>query len=192
MEDTEIELQMSVEFSEPLMKFLEKNGFFQYETHQIDEYFTPPHRDFLSVRPVKEWLRLRNSNGKYSINYKDWHFESDGKTSYYCDEYETKVEDIDKVRKIFETLNFKPLVVVDKTRKIWMYKDFEVSIDSVKGLGDFVELEYKGKEKVDPKKKAQEMIELLKNIGCGKLRINYQGYPFLLLFPKETKYFEEL
>ena len=138
MEDVEIELQMSVEFVKPLLNFLEKNGSFQYETHQIDEYFSPPHRDFLAVRPVKEWLRLRNADGKHSVNYKNWHYEADGTTSYYCDEYETKVENLDKIKKIFEALNFKPLVVVNKIRKIWMYKDFEISLDAVRGLGDLL------------------------------------------------------
>lgn len=189
--DTEIELQMSVERSEPLVDFLKKNGRFEREIHQVDEYFSPPHRDFLAVRPVKEWLRLRNEGGRYSINYKNWYFEQDGKTSYYCDEFETEIADVGKVRKIFEALNFKRLVTVDKVRKIWMYGDFEISLDSVKGLGDFVELEYKGGDaNADPKKIGQEMIDFLKQVGCGKLQINYQGYPFLLLFPTETKYSE--
>lgn len=191
MHDTEIELQFNVEFSKPLVEFLKKNATFQYKTHQFDEYFSPPHRDFLSVRPVKEWLRLRNAAGKHSINYKDWKYEPDGTTSYYCDEFETKIEDLEKIKKILKALNFKSLVVVDKKRKVWMYKDFEISLDAVKGLGDFVELEYKGKKKVDPKKTGQEMVVLLKKIGCGKLEVNYQGYPFLLMFPSEREYTKE-
>ena len=56
-------------------------------------------------------------------------------------------------------------------------------------MGDFVEIEYIGKdEKADPKKITQEMINFLKNIGCEKIKINYVGYPFQLLFPKEVEY----
>ena len=105
----EIEIQVNVENVQPLIEFLKANGDFQAEKHQLDEYFSPAHRDFIAVRPVAEWLRLRDADGKYSINYKNWHFDESGK-SHYCDEFETKIEDIDKIRNIFSVLNFKPLV----------------------------------------------------------------------------------
>ncbi len=184
----EIEIQVNVEKPKPLVEFLEKNGNFQSEKHQVDEYFSPAHRDFLGVRPAREWLRLRDADGKYSINYKNWHFDENGK-SHHCDEFETKVEDIEQVRKILSALNFKSLVVVDKLRKIWTYKDYEVAIDSVRSLGDFVEIEYIGKNaEIDPKKVTEEMVDFLKKVGCGKITRNYNGYPFLMLFPEEVKY----
>jgi len=133
-------------------------------------------------------LRLRDADGKYSINYKNWHFDENGK-SHYCDEFETKIEDIEQVRKILSVLNFKPIVTVDKLRKIWTYKDYEVAVDSVKNLGDFVEIEYIGKdEKVNPEKVTGEIISFLKQVGYGKIIRNYVGYPFLILFPGEVKY----
>ncbi len=184
----EIEIQVNVENSKPLIEFLEKNGNFQSEKRQVDEYFSPAHRDFIATRPVAEWLRLRNAEGKYSFNYKNWHFDKNGK-SHYCDEFETKIEDIATIKKILQALNFKSLVVVDKLRKIWTYKDFEIAVDSVESLGDFVEIEYIGKnEKVSPEKITDEMVDFLKKVGCGKITRNYVGYPFLMLFPNEVKY----
>jgi adenylate cyclase class 2 len=148
----EIEIQVNVENLKPLIKFLKSKAVFQVERHQVDEYFSPIHKDFLGVRPVSEWLRLRNADGQFSINYKNWHHEKDGK-GYYCDEFETKIENIEQARKILSALRFRPIVMVDKLRKIYIYKDYEVAIDSVKGLGDFVEIEYIGKDsKADPKK----------------------------------------
>lgn len=186
--NVEIEIQLNIEKPKPLIDFLKANGDFLSEKHQVDEYFSPPHRDFLGVRPVAEWLRLRDANGKYSINYKNWHFDENGR-SYYCDEFESKIESIDLVRKILTALNFKSIVVVDKLRKIWAYKEYEVAIDSVRGLGDFVEIEYIGKdEKVDPEKITEEMINFLKKVDCGKITRNFVGYPFLLLFPEEVKF----
>ena len=191
MKDVEIEIQVNVENSKPLIDFLEKNADFKKESHQIDEYFSPSHRNFIGVRPVKEWLRLRDSDGKYSINYKNWYFDNEGK-SHHCDEYETKIEDLAQLRKILNTLDFKSIVTVDKLRKTWVYKDYEIDVDSVKGLGDFVEIEYVGKEeKVDPKKITEEMIVFLKSVGCGQIKRNYVGYPFQLLFPEEVKYEEQ-
>jgi len=191
MDNVEIEIQVNIENSKPLIDFLEKSGDFKSENHQVDEYFSPAHRDFIASRPVNEWLRLRDSNGIYSINYKNWHREKDGR-DYYCDEYETKIEDLIQLKKILEVLNFKSLVKVNKVRKIWTYKNYEIAVDSVKGLGDFVEIEYIGKnEKVNPEEITEEMIKFLKNIGCGKIKRNYVGYPFQLLFPSEVKFEEQ-
>ena len=191
MKNIEIEIQVNIENSKPLIGFLEKNAQFKSEKHQIDEYFSPKHRSFVAVRPIKEWLRLRDSGGNYSINYKNWHFNKEGK-SHYCDEYESKVEDIKQVRKILEVLDFESIVKVDKLRKIWRYKDYEIAFDSVKNLGEFVEIEYKGEDKdIDPEKVTKEMINFLKEVGCGKIKRNYLGYPFQLLFPDEVNY-EEL
>ncbi len=191
MENVEIEIQVKIENSQPLLALLEKNADFNGEKQQKDEYFSPANRSFIEVRPIKEWLRLRNSGGKFSLNYKNWHYDEDGKSNY-CDEYETEIGDLVQLKKILGTLNFKPLVQVDKLRRIWTYKDYEIAVDSVKGLGDFVEIEYIGKDKeIEPKKVTEEMVEFLKKAGCGKIKRNYVGYPFQLLFPEEVK-FEEM
>jgi predicted adenylyl cyclase CyaB len=214
MENIEIEIQVKIEKSRDLRDFLEKNADFKLKKHQIDEYFSSIHRNFIDVRPIKEWLRLRNSDGKYSINYKNWHYDKEGKSNY-CDEYETEIQDINEMKKILNVLNFKSIVTVDKLREVFYfdgkavkelapkgiprpkgrgssYKDYEISLDSVKGLGDFVEIEYKGKDgEVDPNVITKEMIDFLKAIDCGKIERNYVGYPFQLLFPEETKHEEQ-
>jgi predicted adenylyl cyclase CyaB len=191
MDNIEVEITVNIENSKSLIEFLEKNAEFKKEKHQVDEYFSPAHRNFVEVRPVKEWLRLRNEDGKYSINYKNWHYDDDPEKSSYCDEYETKVEDLGKIKKILEALDLKSLVKVDKLRKTWVYNNYEIDVDLVKELGDFIEIEYIGKEKVDPKKTTDEMVSFLKKLGCGKIKRDYVGYPFRLLFPNEAKWEEQ-
>lgn len=191
MENVEIEIRLQIKNAKPLFAFLKKKAAFKGQKHQVDDYFVPAHRDFLSKKPIEEWLRLRESEGKFSINYKNWHYESDGK-SHFADEYETVVEDVAQLRKIIEALNFKKIVTVDKVRQTYIFEDYEIAIDSVKDLGDFVEIEFKGETKnIDPKKITTEMVSFLKEVGRTGMSKNYQGYPFLLLFPKEAK-FEEI
>ncbi len=191
MQNIEIEIQVNIENSKPLLDFLEKNARFVSEKCQIDEYFVPAHRNFIDIRPVKEWLRLRNNDDKYSINYKNWHFNTDGK-SEFCDEYESVIESLDQVKNILRILDFKPLVQVEKLRKIWKYKNYEIAVDTVKNLGDFVEIEYIGdKENVDPVAITETMISFLKKQDCGIIKRNYVGYPFQLLFPNEIEYEEQ-
>lgn len=183
----EIEIQVRLKTANPLTKMLDVEGSFQYEKKQIDDYYTPPDNNFIGVRPVKEWLRLRDMEGKYSLNYKNWHYDADGKSNY-CDEYETTLNDIEQVRNIFSALNYKKIVTVDKIRKAWQFKDWEVSVDRILRLGDFVEIEYRGSEDPDPQQETKKMVEFLKSIGCEKIERNYLGYPFQLLFPNEVKW----
>lgn len=187
----EIEIKVKVENSKSLDIFLKKNGKYKGNVHQIDEYFIPSHRNFLTPRPIKEWFRLRDEEGKYSLNYKNYHFDRFGK-SHHCDEYETNIDDLNQLRRILRALNFKFIVKVDKTRIIWTYKNYEIAIDLVKGLGNFVEIECIGRAKnLKPSEITDRMVKFLKDLDCGKLKRSYQGYPFLLLFTKEIKY-EEL
>jgi len=190
MKNQEIEIQVNIENIIPLLEFLEKNGVFKYEQRQIDEYFTPSHKNFVGSFPAKEWLRLRNGDGKYSINYKNWYYDKNGNSLSYCEERETKVENIEQIKDILNFLDFKSLVVVDKLRKVWDYKDYEIAVDKVRNLGDFVEIEYKGEDEVDQAEVVAEMKNFLKDLNCGKIILNTVGYPFQLLFPEKVKYTE--
>jgi len=185
-DNKEIEIQVRIENNVNLFLFLHKEAKFIGEQHQIDRYFTPAHKNFIQVRPVNEWLRLRDSSGKFSINYKNWHNEIDGKRDY-CDEYETPIESLEQMEKIFGVLDMKEVVTVDKVRKLYVYQQYEIAIDSVNGLGDFVEIEYKGEiKKQTPTQITSGMVAFLKKIGCGKIARNSGGYPFQLLFPNEV------
>jgi predicted adenylyl cyclase CyaB len=186
MKDIEIEIQVRIQKSQTLTNFLEENSVFISENQQIDEYFTPTHINFVSIKPIEEWFRIREEKGKYTINYKKWHYENGVGT--YADEYETSVGDKESAKKIFTALGFKPLIVVDKTRKKFTYKNYEIAFDTVVGLGDFVEIEYKGQESVDPKTTTNEMIEFLKDHDCGDIELNNGGYPMLLLFPEDAHF----
>jgi adenylate cyclase class 2 len=174
MSDREIEIRVKIENSANLLDFLAQNAQFQEESHQVDIYYCPPHRDFLSVEPIKEWLRLRDSNGKYSINYKSWHYEADGR-SHYCDEYESPIESLDQLQKIFAAIDFKPIVEVDKLRRTWKYQDYEVAVDSVKNLG------------LTPAQIAEEMMDFLKGLNVGEIKRRFVGYSFMLLYGEEVK-----
>ena|SRR5271157_3932665 len=184
----EIEIKVKVERKGKLISFLNKHAKHVKRSRQVDEYFIPLHRNFLSCKPVKEWLRLRSEGALTTINYKKFHFK-DGKTTE-CDEFETRVMDLGQMKRIFKALDFKPIVKVDKVRNSWLYKNYEISADEVYGLGTFVEIEYNGKRS-DSKRITGEMVSFLKGIGAGRIQRNYQGYPFLLLFPDKSKYFSE-
>ena len=188
MSKKEIEIQVQVENSQPLLEFLKEQAVFKYEQRQVDEYFSPKDNDYLKKRPVREWLRLRSEGKVNSINHKYWQDSDDGKT-HYCDEHEVQVDDSQSMKKILLALDFRSIVTVDKLRKVWHFKDYEISLDGVKGLGDFIEIEYIGQdETVDPKKVTEGMVDFIKDKKCGEIKRNYRGYPFMLLFSDEVEY----
>ena len=189
MKDKEVEIQVKIENSADLLKFLEKNAKFLGEKRQIDEYYTPAHRDFLSIRPVSEWFRLRNENKQYSMTYKKWYYTKEGRGEY-ADEYETIFDNLESARKIVTALDCKHLTTVDKTRRKYLFEDYEVAIDNIKNLGDFIEVEYKSNISKNHEEIIARMIKFLKEHNCGKIYRNCGGYPFMLLFPGETKFFE--
>jgi predicted adenylyl cyclase CyaB len=186
MKDIEIEIQVRIERSDALRKFLTDNAKFISENKQVDDYYTPAHKDFVSVKPIEEWFRLRDENGSMTMNYKKWHYENG--IGQYADEYETEIGDKETAQNIFKALDLKHLIVVNKTRRKWMYKDYEIAFDFVVGLGNFVEIEYKGAAAADPKKITAEMIAFLKEHDCGTIELNNGGYPMLLLFPEDAHY----
>lgn len=189
MSNIEVEIQVNVENVKPLKDFLKKEANFVAEKREIDQYFTPMHRNFISKLPISEWLRLRDAEGKFSINYKHWQRDDEGKTNH-CHEYETDLQDINQMKKILEVLDFKPVVKVEKKRQKFHYQDYEITIDKVVGLDETVEIEFKGESALNPAEITAQMIKFLRDLGVGKMKRSYQGYAFLCLYPELAEYEE--
>lgn len=157
----EIEIKATFDNKEKLKKSLKSIGAKPEKTkHQIDEYYNHPSRD---TRKTNEYVRLRYNNGEnkgifaYHINI------SDGVNK----EFEVPVEDIKTFKKILEGLNFPLLGVIDKKRETFKFKDFTITIDEVKDIDNFIEIETDGEESEIESKKAK-CIELLEKIGLSK------------------------
>lgn len=170
----EIEIKFPLSNGKEVIKMLNDIAKFKYEAHQIDEYFNAPHRDFTSKPRVCEWLRLRTSNGKYSINYKDYSPE------IFCHEYESEVSSKDHFDSLLKALNFESLVTVDKTRKVFDFEDVEISIDEVVDLGSYIEIEYKGREENIDTIQAY-LFDVLNKLNAEVGTQDKRGYPYELL-----------
>ena len=190
MKNIEVEIQVNVENIKPLLQFLKKKAKFLSQEREIDQYYSPTHRNFTAKNPVSEWLRLRETKGKYTINYKHWHRDQDGKTNH-CDEYQSGITDIEQMKNILKVLDFQPMVLVDKIRKKYLFEHYEICIDQVKGLEEAVEIEYKGEADQTPTEITKEMVRFLRDLGVGKIKRTYQGYAYLLL-KLENAVFEEI
>jgi adenylate cyclase, class 2 len=82
---------------------------------------------------------------------------------------------------ILKMLDFKEIIVVEKTRNSFEYNDIIFSIDTIKDLGNFIELEFKT-NKFDTEEKSLEYIK--ENLSTLKIEVGNQifaGYPQLVM-----------
>ena len=180
MKDIEVELKFPLLNALAVIRKLNKLAKVKRKKeYQKDTYFIPKHRNFLKVKPILEWLRIRESKNSSSINYKNWHQDKDRK-SVWCDEYESQVKDIESLKKIFQALDIKEIIVVEKFRDTWQYKQAEIAVDKVSNLGTFIELEAKGEfQDVNAAKLYLEQLLLELDAKVGSQ--DFLGYPFHML-----------
>ena len=138
----EVELQIIIKDPAVVERKLRKVGKFVVVQKQIDKYFVPPYKDFFAKEPPIEYLRVRFEKGKNHLDYSFLHFGKDGWLRA-TDEYETLIEKPEVVDEIFKKIGFVPKVTVIKTRKYFDCGDFEVVLDQVKNLGNFMEIKQK-------------------------------------------------
>ena len=139
--------------------------------HQHDTYYDHPTRDFAAT---DEALRLRretagegtgtdhsNSSTTATLTYKGPLVDGDSKTR---EEVETGVEDPDALDAILRAVGFEPAAAVEKERERFGYGDYLVALDSVAGLGEFVEVEAGG-EAGDIDTLREGAFELCRRLG---------------------------
>jgi len=182
----EVELQIIIKNPKEVEKKLKRVGKFVGVRKQVDKYFVPPYRDFFKKEPPIEYLRVRSEKGKNHLNYSFLHFGKNGWLRN-TDEYETPIEKPEIVEQVFKKIRLVPKITVIKTRKYFNCGNFEVTLDNINGLGNFMEIEAKrntgGLEKT--RKSCLNFLE--------KLNIKYKmqpqmGYPRMLY--RKIKYGE--
>jgi len=71
-------------------------------------------------------------------------------------------------------LNFPLLGTIDKKRETFKFEDFSITIDEVKDIDNFVEVEVDGEESEIEQKK-QECVEMLEKIGISRKKYFVKG-----------------
>lgn len=183
----EVEVKFPLYNREEVLKMIQEHGFKENRKNEVqkDTYYTPIHKNFLEPEIVSEWLRVRETNNKSSINFKQW-LPIGAKVQNQCNEYETVIEDVCAIKKILDLLDFKEIVVVSKTRNSWIYNDVEISIDCVEDLGVFIELEAIVNVSEEQIVSMHDFFNsILIKIGAKTGARDHRGYPYLLLEKEE-------
>lgn len=125
---------------------------------QADTYFAAPHRDFAKT---DEALRIRSLDGHAVLTYKGPKLDGISKTR---EELETPVDEITTER-ILHALGFSEAGTVRKKREVFRAGKISVCLDSVEGLGEFLEVEIIAENEKDLDISRKELFEFLKHFG---------------------------
>lgn len=107
---------------------------------QVDTYYDAPHRDFVATDEALRIRRERDESGETVVlTYKGPRVDETTKTRQ---EAETTVGDADATGTILAELGFRPAETVHKERDRYALDDCTVTLDAVRDLGEFVEVEY--------------------------------------------------
>ena len=172
--ETEIKIPISKKQFEDLKLYFKDHGKFIRESMQEDTYYNPKYHSFLTYDIICEWLRIGKRNGKVILNYKYWY-------DVHCEEYEVEIDDKEMMEKILHALQFEVIAIVNKTRLIYMYQDkYEISLDYVKELGYFIEIEVKKYDK-DILYEYDDLLKLARSFALDLDKIDKRGHPYYLL-----------
>jgi adenylate cyclase class 2 len=157
--DLEVEQKFRVHQFEPIEAELRALGAtFHPAVDQCDEYFAHPSRDFAVT---DEALRIRRVGPASWITYKGPKLDRTSKTRWECAAH---------CGELLQALGFRTVAQVHKHRRcaelVWQDLRVEVSLDQVRDLGRFVELEIVADHANFPAAK-QSLASLAQRLGLA-------------------------
>ena len=181
----EIEIKVRLQDREGLLAALAGKGVALGEpVHQRDQVFGLPGEAGGDGNTVP-WLRVRTEThrqGEDEDEAKRALFTFKRSVTGQLDsiERETEVGDPDIMIAIVKELGFVPFSDVSKTRQTGKLDDIEVCIDSVEGLGDFMELERLAGENADPATITDDLWRIMAELGVSRQDEVTDGYDILM------------
>ena len=151
--------------------------------HTIDEYFYNTKTNQFAPNTkgeLTECLRIRTTKDAVYYTYKDDVFLADGSWSH-SNEYETKISDAETMRQALARQYYEPLVTIDSHKTKYQLNDFEFTLEEVKELGTFLEIEHMADSSEDVSEIKDGIRSLAKNTGFAIDSELTIGKPELLL-----------
>ncbi|MDD5473430.1 MAG: class IV adenylate cyclase [Candidatus Methanoperedens sp.] len=147
---------------------------------QVDTYYNTPYRDF---GETDEALRIRVQNGVSFLTYKGPKMDRVSKTRK---EFQAGINDANTMGNILSSLGFFPVATVTKKRKNFRLGDFFISLDEVRNLGDFIEIEMSVKDSYNYEEKVESVFKLIEKLGISRESTIRSSYLEMVLEKKLT------
>lgn len=179
MDHFEIEIKLPVERPEEILEGLISCGFEKAGLIREDDlYYNSEYHD---VKKRDEALRIRKSTdlntGKVQaqINFKGKKVDQ---VSMSRKEYETGIDDPERMDGILKAIGFTPVAGVHKVRQYLRRGNMTACLDRVEHLGSFLELEVLAEDGGLREKYLKDMEGILETLGLSMkdtVRISYLG-----------------
>ena len=143
------------------------------EVVQEDTYYDAPHRDFAAT-DGEEQTPSGDGETTVELTYKGPLVEAESKTRR---EIETEVADAGDADAILAAVGFDPAATVRKERERFAVAGYTVTLDSVAGVGEFVEVETEADEG-EVEAAREGAFAVLRDLGLDpddQIRTSYLG-----------------
>ena len=141
-------------------------------SHLTDTYYIPYYKEFEQGGKTIECLRIREVNSKSYLSYKKIHYEAN---PIYCDEYESLIENKAQIENILLALGFTKQMIIDKIRTTYILGNLKFDFDSVKNLGELLEVEL-----INNNGNLEDIFNFVKQFGLTKKDVTYKGIQLLM------------
>lgn len=188
MVEIEMKIKITDEDSQKLLTWLAGNAEEKGSKKQLEYYLDNPDKSFffqsdLGYKDAANYFRVRFSDKGDSVCLKIFEVDPSTTKSKNLDEIEFNVSDGNEALKLLKTLGFTDQTKVEKTRQSFKYKDFEIELDEVVDLGNFVEIELKQEGNITFEEGQEQIKDLLREIGITQFKTCSRGYVSMLWNP---------
>jgi adenylate cyclase, class 2 len=179
----EIEVKAKITQLFPIKQQLQKLGVhFSKPDKQIDHYYKQRGKEKEPQGPGSALLRVRERGKKIEVTIKKL---TDRKGVW--EEYEVTAFD-KNIFKILHAIGFVQVFTITKTRVEGSYKQYQLCLDNIKELGNYIEVEKFG---TNGERIQKEIILFLKALGIQEKQIERRGYAQILFMNMGVKYKRE-
>jgi adenylate cyclase class 2 len=175
----EMELRAILENKLNVMKKLEKFGCkWVIEDKQVDVIYLQRDTQAIINIPV---FRIRKINNNIILTLKIMDDDYDT-----AEELELEVSDEKTMSNMLNIIGYHPEIEVAKNRRQTQYRGYNICIDEIEHLGEFIEIECISENRDDKDKIYEEMKSVLMDLGVKENNIIKEKYFEMLL--KEKKH----
>ena len=170
----EIEIKAKVNNLNEVKDKLEKLGcHFSDPLIQKDFVYWEEGVDYDHIRPGANFCRIRETGGRIIFTLKQRR-----SNQLDCIEKEVVIDNTQAMIDILKLMKFYEMLQMSKTRTKCQYNDYEICLDQVEGLGDFIEVEKMSDD--DGETVQEELKDFLIGLKISPDNIITKGYDSLI------------
>lgn len=182
MVEVEVRARLREGYAKVRARLVKKGASFGKPAEQQDAYYRPAKRAWVEQLPGDYVVRVRRSSKGCFLTYKAL-TEIRGT----WDEHEITVSDPEAAEQMLGHLGLVKVLDLRKKRERAKFRGFEICLDRVKGLGDYIEAEIITRH-ANREAARRKIIKFLQEIGIRESDLDSRGYPEIIFEKRGFKY----